>query len=113
MNQAFEISDIDVQTVLADSGVQVSLTKAERLLGTLNRSKIEQAALFGNVISEQTRYAHEEIRNQLAQGGEFDDQIAEWIGQHYKLNFDAVSNRQKASWRSRWVETMNLLDAEA
>lgn len=33
-----------------------------------------------------------------------DDMVAEWVGQHYRVNFDACDADEKDSWRDRYAE---------
>jgi hypothetical protein len=35
-----------------------------------------------------------------------DDDVAEWVGLHYKVNFDAEPFHRKAEWRQRYIESL-------
>lgn len=73
---AFEITEEDVACVLASNpicpiaadGRPIS-ELAEACLTRLDFAKIEDAALMGDDISEQTDYAHDEITKQLKEMG--------------------------------------------
>lgn len=75
MNLAFQISEDDVANVLASNtfaadfmlrhtGMSVEAVAAS-LMPLLDMTEIENAALYGGNLDEQTDYARDEITNQL------------------------------------------------
>jgi len=76
MSQAFEITPDDVANVLASNVLSRGLDAGEtlehlaaELMTDLDFAAIEDAALYGDDIEEQTDYAHDEIARQLRQAG--------------------------------------------
>lgn len=67
MSVAFEITEEDVSTVLADMGLPAN--DACEMLGRLDHLAIEKAALHGDDMDVQTGYAHDEIRRQISDMG--------------------------------------------
>lgn len=66
---AFEITAEDVVAAAQSRGVELDLDTAEGLIPSLDASAIEKAALHGDDIDDQTRYAQEEIASQLDSKG--------------------------------------------
>lgn len=69
MGMGFEITDMDVQTVmhwrLRMSPAQASDERASELFDALDCDAVEGAALMGDDMDDQTEYAHQEIARQL------------------------------------------------
>ena len=62
----FEVTPEDVSIVIGErEGKPCSEERATVILKWLDRGAIEKAALHGDDIDEQTKYAQEEIQNQL------------------------------------------------
>lgn len=59
---AYEISDEDIRNVV---GRSLSDKEVDKILEQLDLDKVEEAALMGDAIDEQTDYAYDEIRRQL------------------------------------------------
>lgn len=75
-NLAYEATEEDVAGVLASNALQVANSNgksfdamAAELLPTLDMELIEQAALYGDSLDEQTSYANDEIARQLREQG--------------------------------------------
>lgn len=66
MSMAFEITQEDVENVLQQHGVAFTEQEAQELFDELDHGSVEQAALYGNDMDEQTNYAYVEIWNQLS-----------------------------------------------
>jgi enamine deaminase RidA (YjgF/YER057c/UK114 family) len=66
MNTAFEISVEDVGNVLDAHRIGYD---ADELHGNLDHDAIEEAALWGDNMEEQTNYAYQEIEKQLKEIG--------------------------------------------
>lgn len=62
---AFEATAEDVAAAALAKGVELDLNAAEALLPSLDAAAIEKAALHGDGIDDQTRYAQEEIASQM------------------------------------------------
>ena len=62
---AFEITIDDVSAVLDGMGRPCSDDDARRILGLLDLTAVEGAALHGDEMEEQTGYAYEEIERQV------------------------------------------------
>ena len=72
MNTAFEVTADDVLVVMANNLKPVTIEQAENLFDlhiSLNADEIEDAALHGNDIDEQTSYAHDKIKEILTEAG--------------------------------------------
>ena len=76
MSQAFEVTDEDVANVLASNPLEIPLApgetleaRAAELFELLDFGEIEDAALYGDTLDEQTDYANDEIARQLREGG--------------------------------------------
>jgi hypothetical protein len=67
MSNAWETTDEDIINVVRDirMGKIASEPAVKRILENLDHDSIEKAALNGNDLDEQTRYAYEEIKKQL------------------------------------------------
>lgn len=66
MTIAFDISEEDIIAAAKEHlGIDLSFDEAEGLMNKLDRSKIEEAALYGNDLETQTTYAVEAISEQL------------------------------------------------
>lgn len=83
MNVAFEITTLDVEIVLsresfkkrlADANLTISTGNddADKIFDELDMNSIERAALQGNDMDTQTKYALDEIETQVV------ELIAEW-----------------------------------
>lgn len=66
---AFEVTADDVFVVLSAAGVDTTLDACESVIDTLDLADVEQAALYGDDLDEQTEFAHQEIRDQLVHRG--------------------------------------------
>jgi hypothetical protein len=66
---AFEITDNDIEEVLMDmygyDAVKMDPTMVDEISSILDYDSIENAALYGNDMDEQTRYAYKEIEKQI------------------------------------------------
>lgn len=76
MNNAYQATEDDVENVLCSNSLAVANTNgksfesiANEVFGSLDFDLIEQAALFGNDLNEQTDYANDEIARQLREMG--------------------------------------------
>ena len=112
MSFAYEVSIEDVQQVLAEGGMSLSLEKAGTFRNQLDFRKIEQAALYGDEINIQTKYARSEIRKQFAALGLCDLIVSEWVALNYRRNFDMESHPKKRDWRDRWAAAMERDDID-
>jgi hypothetical protein len=65
MSLAWETTNEDVATVLRVHNVNLRQNKLEEVSTNLDFDAIEQAALAGDEIDEQTNYAYQEIEDQL------------------------------------------------
>jgi hypothetical protein len=75
-NSAFQITEVDVETVLRRNSLAVADSKgksfesmAAEIYGDLDHDAIEAAALYGSDMDEQTDYALAEIERQLRESG--------------------------------------------
>lgn len=75
-NNAFEVTEMDVENVLRSNSLAVANTNgksfesiANEVFGNLDFDLIEQAALYGDDLDEQTDYANDEIARQLREMG--------------------------------------------
>lgn len=75
-NLAYQATEEDVENVLRSNSLAVANTNgksfesiANEVFGNLDFDLIEQAALFGDDLDEQTDYAHDEIAHQLREMG--------------------------------------------
>lgn len=66
---AFEITASDIFVVLSTAGIDRTYEQCEEILELLDASEVEDAALNGRDVEEQTAFAHEEILRQLAEEG--------------------------------------------
>lgn len=80
MKTAFAISEEDIKNVLHSNTLNVSYTQgqsiallASEILPTLDLQRIEEAALWGDDLGEQTDHAHDEITRQLIEAGILED----------------------------------------
>ncbi len=73
---AFGISSDDVIAVALRRGVSLSEEKAEALFDDLDHDAIEDAALAGDDMGEQTDYAFDEIERQLEAAGELPAKVS-------------------------------------
>lgn len=74
MSNAFQIVVDDVLSVLASAGHSKSIagcieSDAKEFFQLLDLGGVENAALYGDSIEQQTEYAHEEIKSQLVRMG--------------------------------------------
>ncbi|TAL65790.1 MAG: hypothetical protein EPN79_11465 [Burkholderiaceae bacterium] len=83
MGRAFEINEEDVEAVLRQHSLRVANSKgksfeslAAEILYWIDRDAVEKAALYGDELDVQTRYAYEEIARQLQEQG-----VLEYLGQ--------------------------------
>jgi len=65
MSNAWETTSEDVENALKQVGIIVDEDKSEELHEKLDMEAIEEAALWGDEMEEQTDYAYEEIVKQL------------------------------------------------
>ena len=65
MNYAFEVTVQDIINIYKQRGTTVSPTIAEAVFDDLEMELIEEAALQGEDLDEQTELAYEEIKRQL------------------------------------------------
>ena len=75
-NNAYQATEEDVENVLRSNSLAVANTKgksfesiANEVFGDLDFDLIEQAALSGDNLDEQTDYANDEIARQLRERG--------------------------------------------
>lgn len=75
-NLAYQATEDDVQNVLSSNSLSVANTNgksfesiANEVFGNLDLDLIEQAALYGDYLDEQTDYANDEIARQLREMG--------------------------------------------
>ncbi len=75
-NTAYQTTEEDVENVLRSNSLAVAITNgksfesiANEVFGNLDFDLIEQAALFGDDLDEQTDYANDEIARQLREMG--------------------------------------------
>lgn len=69
MVTGFEITDEDVIQVLVDMGRGAPPDLVEEVLDRLDHAAVEQAALHGDELEAQTRYAHDAIAEQVRRLG--------------------------------------------
>jgi hypothetical protein len=62
---AFEVTIDDILNVYQERGTKVSVSLAQAVMDDLDFDLIEEAALLGDDIEEQTDFAYEEIKRQL------------------------------------------------
>lgn len=65
MNNAWETTTDDVLNVIHSIGKKATGDKVQEILDNLDQFSIEDAALNGDSMDEQTKYAYEEIKNQI------------------------------------------------
>lgn len=65
MSNAWETTTEDVLNVIHDMGRKATSEKVEEIMEELDQFSIEDAALNGDSLDEQTRYAYEEIKRQI------------------------------------------------
>ena len=65
MSNAWETTDEDIINVINDMDKKASEDKVHEILNNLNQFNIEDAALNGDDIDEQTKYAYKEIKKQI------------------------------------------------
>lgn len=65
MSNAWETTTEDVLNVVHSMGKKLKENEADEILNNLDQFAIEDAALNGNDIEEQTDYAYDEIKRQL------------------------------------------------
>ena len=72
MNQGFQISEEDIENVLFSNRENLLYSEetdlaqlADELFSILDFQQIEDAAMYGNTLEEQTDYANDEIKRQL------------------------------------------------
>jgi hypothetical protein len=68
MSTAFEITVDDVLNVVHKMGKKIDGDKADAIFDNLDQFKVEEAALYGNDMEEQTNYAYKEIERQITEG---------------------------------------------
>lgn len=69
MSAAFEATADDVYVVLRNVGIDKTLDECGAILETIDLADVEQAALYGDDLDEQTDFAHQEIHHQLTMSG--------------------------------------------
>ena len=69
MSNAWETTLDDVILALGGLDRKVSDEEASKILDSLDADAIEQAALCGDEMEQQTEYAYQEIRRQITEGG--------------------------------------------
>ena len=65
INHGFEVTDEDMKIILEAHKIEFY----EGIADKLNANAIEQSAMYGDDVDEQTKYAYQEIENQLKQMG--------------------------------------------
>lgn len=65
MGMAFGISSDDVLAVALKRGVKMTDAQAEKWFDQLDADEVEEAALHGDDMDEQTEYAYQNIDEQL------------------------------------------------
>lgn len=68
MSNAWETTPDDILNVIHDMGKKAGPDKVHEILDNLDQFKIEDAALYGDDMDEQTNYAYEEIKKQITEG---------------------------------------------
>lgn len=106
MTHAFPISDEDVMLTMNDLlGTPCDINRASDLLSQIDQQRVEEAALWGNDLEEQTNYAHQDIRDQLVAKGLADTAVAEWVSSNFGDNFMTLDAGQKEDYRNRYVDS--------
>jgi len=65
MSNAWEVTPDDVLNVIHSMGMKVTGDQAQTIHNDLDQFEIENAALHGDTIEEQTKYSYEEIKRQI------------------------------------------------
>lgn len=65
MSYAWEVTVEDVQNVFNSNGMHVTEQYAENVLNDLCLFRVAKAAMYGDDMDEQTKYAYAEIERQL------------------------------------------------
>lgn len=68
MSFAWETTVEDLKNVLARMGRKLRPESVKVTYEELDQGAIEKAALYGNDMDEQTRYAYDEIERQIKEG---------------------------------------------
>ena len=110
MGLAFVVSEEEVQAAFKRLGMLIDNQESSAILAEITPSRAEKAALHGADLDQQAEYAVRDIRDQLVELGHNDHDVAEWVGQHYRKNFDAETGESKAEWRKRYVESLQEAD---
>ena len=69
MSNAWETTDEDVINVVREMGYVANEHAVKHILDNIDHTEIEKAALHGNDMDEQTRYAYDEIKRQIIERG--------------------------------------------
>lgn len=69
MSMAWETTIDDVMNVFTEDGEKITREKAEEVLNNLDHDRIEKAALYGDDMLEQVKYAKIEIQKQIVEKG--------------------------------------------
>lgn len=69
MNNAWETTEDDVLNVIHNMGRKATSEKIQEIMDDLDNFSIEDAALNGDSMDEQTKYAYEEIKRQITEKG--------------------------------------------
>lgn len=77
MGYAFGISEEDIIAVAERNGVEIEFDVAEKWMLLLNLRQVEQAALMGSGLDDQTEGAYLEIERQLGEMGFWGKKYAE------------------------------------
>jgi hypothetical protein len=67
MSNAWEITTDDVLNVAHEMGMKLTTEETEKIYNDLDHFLIEEAALNGKDLEEQTDYAYEEIKRQITE----------------------------------------------
>jgi hypothetical protein len=81
MNTAFEVTVDDVENVLNKHKLELELD-ADTIHGELDHDALEEAALWGDDMDEQTNYACQEIEKQLKEMG--------YLGENVETKYPTV-----------------------
>jgi len=68
MSYAWETTEDDILNVVHDMGKKADEDKVHDIDNLLDHFAIEDAALNGDSMEEQTKYAYEEIKKQITEG---------------------------------------------
>jgi len=68
MSNAWETTEDDILNAVHQMGKKATSDEVQHIMDNLDQFAIEDAALNGDDIQEQTNYAYEEIKKQIIEG---------------------------------------------